>query len=81
MDLTHQIVSWIVHASTLDHLAEAVLIGLALRVALQNVIARSIDAAAGEALEVVVAHVQLGLVPVQARARVHARVGRAAEGR
>ena len=42
-------------------------------------VAHAFDAASGEALEIVIAHIHLSLIPVQARPRVHATVRRTAE--
>ena len=74
MHLCVEIVAWVVHSSSLDRLAHAVSVALALRIALQNVIAHAFDAASGEALEIVIAYIQLSLIPVEARPRVHAAV-------
>ena len=59
-----QIVAWVVHSGALDSLAHAVSITLALRIALENVVAHAFDAAPGEALEIVIAHIQLRLISV-----------------
>ena len=71
----------IVHPRTLNRFAYAISVTLALRIALQDVVAHAFDAAPGEALEIVIAHVQLSLVSVQARPWVHTAVRRTAEGR
>ena len=44
-------------------------------------VAHAFNTAPGEALEIVIAYVQLGLVSVQARPWVHTAVRRTAEGR
>ena len=76
-----KIVAWIVHPSSLDCLAHAVSVTLALRIALQNVITHAFDAAPGETFEIVIAYIQLSLIPVEARPRVHAAVRGTAESR
>ena len=76
-----EIVAWVVHPSSLDRLAHAVSVTLALRIALQNVITHAFDAAPGEALEIIIAHIQLSLIPVEARPRVHTAVRGTAESR
>ena len=69
--LTEEFVSRVVHPRPLNGLANAVSIGIALGVALEDVVAHAADAAARQALEVVVANVVLCLVSMQARPRVH----------
>ena len=76
-----EIVAWVVHPSSLDRLAHAVSVTLTLRIALQNVITHAFDAAPGEALEIVIAYIQLSLIPVEARPWVHAAVRGTAESR
>lgn len=76
-----EIVAWVIHPSSLNRLAHAVSVTLALRIALQNVIAHTFDAAPGEALEIVIAYIQLSLIPVKAGPRVHAAVRGTAESR
>ena len=81
MNLADKILPRIIHSGPLYTLANTVLISLTLTVALKDVIARAIDAAPREALEVVVADIQLGFVAVEAGAWVDTGVGGTAKGR
>ena len=81
MHLADKILPRIIDSGPFYTLANAILVGLALAVALQDVIACAIDAAPREALEVVVADIQLGFVAVEAGAWVDTGVGGTAESR
>jgi len=65
---------WIVNSGPLYGLADTICVGVALRVALQNVIALASDTASRKAFEVVVAEVVLCFVSVEAGPRVHTGV-------
>ena len=65
---------WIVNSGPLYGLADTICIGVALRIALQNVIALAADATSRKTFEVVVAEIVLCFVSVKTGSRVYTGV-------
>ena len=74
VDLVCVVFPRIVNSGSLDRLPDTICIGVALRVALQNMITLAPDTASRKAFEVVVAEIVLCFVSVQAGPRIHTRV-------
>ena len=72
---------WIVHPRPLNRFPHTVRITLTLRIAFQNVIAHTVDAAARKTLKIVIADIQLSFVAVETGPGVDAAVAGAAECR
>ena len=81
MYLAKELMAWIIDSRPLNGLTNAVLIRLALRVALEDVVTHTTHAAPRKTLKVVIAHIELGLVTVEAGPRIDTRVARATESR
>ena len=81
MYLAKELMAWIIDSRPLNGLTNAVLIRLALRVALEDVITDTTHAAPRKTLKVVIAHIELGLVTMEAGPRIDTRVARATESR
>ena len=65
----------------MDCLSCTVLVCVALRIALKDVIAGATDTATRQTLEIIVANIIFSLIPMKTCSGVHARVRTAAKGR
>ena len=79
MHLRVEVVPWIVHPRTLNRFPNTVSVALTLRIAFQDVIAHTIDAAARKTFEVVIADIQLSFVAMETGPGVDTAVAGAAE--
>ena len=74
MYLAEELMARIIDTSPLNGLPNAILIRLALRVALKDVVTDATHTAPRQTLEVVIAHIELCLVPMETRPWVDTRI-------
>ena len=74
MYLAEELMAWIIDTCPLNGLSNAVFIRLTLRVALKDVVTDPTHAAPRQTLKVVIAHIELSLVPMQTGPWIDTRI-------